>query len=131
MNSLLLKKLIFMSLLAHKIRYSKRSTEFRPNFLILLSFDVFIDEPNFVTWRRAFRVCSCIVVSFLEFLGMQEAFFGRWSSVFSASFLAYLLILTRSKDWYLLCRILESENHSLARKTYGQGWHFFHYYEQI
>ena len=73
-NLSLFRKLYFVNLLTHRIQYPKMSKEFSFKFWILLVFDIFAIQPNFVAWGIAFRLSMLIVIFFLKLLCILEIF---------------------------------------------------------
>lgn len=56
------------------MQYPKRSEELSLELPISLDFKVFAVQPNIVTWSIVSKLCSFIVVSFLELFSMKEVF---------------------------------------------------------
>ncbi len=76
MNLPFLWKLYFVSLLAHRMQYPKKSNEFSLEFPIPLGFDVFAIQPNFVARGIASRLRILIVILLLKLLCMLEVLFA-------------------------------------------------------
>ncbi len=71
----LFRKLYFVNLLTHRMQYPKRSKEFSLEFPILLGFDVFTIQPNFVAQGIASRLCMLVMILLLKLLYILEVLF--------------------------------------------------------